>query len=305
MWVVLVAAAFVAVILGHAVVSRLTTVRLNMVARFVVVGAPVGLVLLLVLVWRGSPWIELIAGLLAYALICELYIFVFTMISSSVSVSLLLKLRHGAADWRQLDAEYSDAVMVEGRLGKLLANGMIAPVPDGYAVTPRGEALVASFDRLQRFFRHTRAPRGGSGRLAEIGRWWVVGLAFLVINIPLLYVLHDVLGLAVWLATLTGGELGTLARFLVNDRWVFGHRHPTLQRTLQYHVAVASSFCIWWAVTNGLAQIGLHYLLASIVGQAASVGWSMLTNFGWIWRRRARATADVPVAVGADGTGGR
>lgn len=168
MWLVLVAAAFMVAMVGHAGLSRWTQLRLNMVARFVVVGVPVGLGLLLVLVWRGSLGIELLAGLLAYALTCELYIFVFTMISSSVSVSLLLKLREGAADWRQLDAEYSDAVMVDGRLAKLLANGLIASVPDGYVVTPRGDALVASFDRLQRFFRHTRAEaQSGSRRLPE------------------------------------------------------------------------------------------------------------------------------------------
>jgi hypothetical protein len=157
MWLVLVGVAFVVAILGHAGLSRWTRLRLNMVGRFVVVGAPVGLGLLLILVWQGRLGIELLAGLLAYALICELYIFVFTMISSSVSVSLLLKLRQGRADRRQLDTEYSDAAMVDGRLTKLQANGLIAAVPDGYAVTPRGDGLVASFERLQRFFRHTRA----------------------------------------------------------------------------------------------------------------------------------------------------
>jgi putative flippase GtrA len=123
-------------------------------------------------------------------------------------------------------------------------------------------------------------------RLAEVGRWWAVGLVFLVLNIPLLYVLRDGLALPLWLATLIGGEIGTLARFLVNDRWVFGNRRPTWRRAVQYHAAVASSFGIWWAVTNALAQVGIHYLVANIGGQAISVGWSMLTNFGWIWRRR-------------------
>ena len=123
-------------------------------------------------------------------------------------------------------------------------------------------------------------------RVAEIARWWAVGLVFLVINIPLLYALRDGLGLPLWLATLVGGELGTLARFLVNDRWVFSNQRPTWRRALQYHAAVASSFAIWWAVTNALAQVGLHYLLANIAGQATSVGWSMITNFGWIWRRK-------------------
>ncbi|MDQ6670580.1 MAG: GtrA family protein [Chloroflexota bacterium] len=133
-------------------------------------------------------------------------------------------------------------------------------------------------------------------RLAEMARWWAVGLVFLVINIPLLYILRDGLGIPLWVATLVGGEIGTLARFLVNDRWVFGNRRPTWRRALKYHAAVASSFGIWWAVTNALAQVGLHYLIANVLGQATSVGWSMLTNFGWIWRRqRATAPADVPI----------
>ncbi|MBV9545788.1 MAG: GtrA family protein, partial [Chloroflexi bacterium] len=141
-----------------------------------------------------------------------------------------------------------------------------------------------------------------SARVLEIARWWLVGLLFLVINIPLLYTLHDVLGLPIWLATLVGGEIGTVARFLVNDRWVFGNRRPTWRRLIQYHVAVASSFVIWWSVTNALAQGGVYYLIANVAGQATSVGWSMITNFGWIWRRSAslggtrRPYMDLPLA---------
>lgn len=134
-------------------------------------------------------------------------------------------------------------------------------------------------------------------RVREMARWWAVGLLFVAINIPLLYMLHDVMGMPIWLATLVGGEIGTLARFLVNDRWVFGNRRPTFRRMVQYHVAVASSFCIWWVVTNALSQVGMHYLLSAIAGQAVSVGWSMLTNFGWIWRGGSPRTDSSRVAL--------
>ncbi len=130
-----------------------------------------------------------------------------------------------------------------------------------------------------------------SARAISIARWWVVGIAFLFINLPLLYALHELLGLPVWLATLVGGEVGTVARFLVNDRWVFGNRRPTWARLIQYHVAVASSFVIWWTATNALAQAGINYLMANIAAQAASVGWSMVTNFGWIWRSSSLRTS--------------
>jgi putative flippase GtrA len=134
-------------------------------------------------------------------------------------------------------------------------------------------------------------------RLAELARWWAIGLLFLLINIPLLYGLRQFLALPVAVATLAAGELGTLARFVVNDRWVFGNPRPTWRRCAQYHAAVASSFVIWWIVTNLLANAGVHYLLASIAGQAVSVGWSMLTNFGWIWRRAAVDAAGSAPAV--------
>jgi putative flippase GtrA len=122
-------------------------------------------------------------------------------------------------------------------------------------------------------------------------RWWIVGLAFAAVNIGLLYLLHDMWALPLMAATLLAGEIGTAARFLINDRWVFGHPHPTWKRLIEYHAAVASSFCIWWTVANLLPLVGVNYLLASLGGQACSVGWSMVTNFLWIWRKRSPVPA--------------
>jgi putative flippase GtrA len=136
-----------------------------------------------------------------------------------------------------------------------------------------------------------RLANAVSPRAWTIVRWWVVGCAFAVVNIALLYVLHDAWALPLIGATLIAGEVGTVARFLINDRWVFGHPRPTWKRLVEYHAAVASSFCIWWSVANLLPLLGVNYLVASIAGQACSVGWSMTTNFLWIWRKRAPTLA--------------
>jgi hypothetical protein len=162
MWLGLAIATVVAAVLGHAILSRSAARRLNMVARFILVGLPLGLVLWLVLVLRDSTALEVLAALLGSALACELYIFAFTFVSSSVTVSLLLKLAAGPANWRQLDGDYSDAAMVGGRFAKLSANGLIVATPRGYVVTARGAALVSHFDRLRRFFRHTRGDAAGA-----------------------------------------------------------------------------------------------------------------------------------------------
>src|SRR5438132_2982251 len=104
-------------------------------------------------------------------------------------------------------------------------------------------------------------------------RWWLVGLFFIGIGVAILYAFVDVLKLPLVLGSIIGAEVGTLLRFLVNDRWVFGHRFPTWKRLWQYHVANASGFVIWWGATNLLPHWGIHYLLATIAGMGGSAVW--------------------------------
>ena len=133
----------------------------------------------------------------------------------------------------------------------------------------------------------SETPRAGHRiRWRALARWWAVGMLFLGWSLGVLYLLKDKLLLPLLLATLITAEAGTCLRFLVNDRWVFEHQRPTLRRLWQYHVANAGGFVIWWAVSNVLPALGIHYLLASVAATACSVGLSMLTNFLWIWRRR-------------------
>ena len=119
----------------------------------------------------------------------------------------------------------------------------------------------------------------------SVVRWWIVGLAFTFANIPFLYFLIDILKLPEWFGTLLASEIVTILRFFVNDRWVFGYVFPTWKRLWQYHVANASGFLIWWVITNLLIyRFSVNYILASILATACSVGWSMVTNFLWIWK---------------------
>ena len=161
MWALAAIAAFAIAVAAHAALGRLPGLPFNMVTRFLAPGLPIAVALFGGLAGSGRAPIEVSAALLCYALACELYIFLYTMVSSSVTVSLLLRLRHGPADWQQLDAGYSDANMVDGRLTKLMANGLIVSTAAGFLPTPRGEALVTSFDRLRRFFRHPGPDASG------------------------------------------------------------------------------------------------------------------------------------------------
>lgn len=119
----------------------------------------------------------------------------------------------------------------------------------------------------------------------QVVRWIAVGVVFAAVGLGLLKLMAGVLSWPYTLATLLSGEIGTILRFLVVDRWVFGHPRPTFMRLWQYHIANALGFGIWWSVANLLAAAGVHYLVASVLAMFFSVGVNMLSNFWWIWRK--------------------
>jgi putative flippase GtrA len=118
-------------------------------------------------------------------------------------------------------------------------------------------------------------------------RWIAVGFFFAGVGLALIKLMAGVLAWPYIVATLASGEIGTVLRFLAVDRWVFGHRRPTLTRLWQYHVANALGFGIWWSAANLLELAGVQYLLAAVLAMFFSVGFNMASNFWWIWRKPA------------------
>lgn len=129
------------------------------------------------------------------------------------------------------------------------------------------------------------------GTLKSIGRWCAVGAFFTALTIPVLYFFHDVLGLRLTVASVITWEICTVVRFFVTDRWVFQERRSTLRRFGKYHLAVASTFLIWWSATNLMSTWGVHYILASVLATGCSMVWSMITSYLWVWRRQQEAAS--------------
>ena len=125
-------------------------------------------------------------------------------------------------------------------------------------------------------------------------RWLALGVAAAGFNFGLLYILVDGLGISFLIAPLISAELGIVLRFLGNDRWVFDHARPTWRRLGQYHVAVAGGFVVWWATSNLLVYLGVHYMLAALLAIGGSLGLNLVTNFHWIWRDHHPRAAQTP-----------
>jgi putative flippase GtrA len=121
----------------------------------------------------------------------------------------------------------------------------------------------------------------------QVFRWLAAGIVFSALGLAMIKLLAGVLAWPYAIATFCTGEVCTVLRFLVVDRWVFEHRRPTWTRLWQYHIANAAGFGIWWAAANLLRAAGVHYIVAAIFAMCFSVGFNLLSNFLWIWRKPA------------------
>ncbi|MGE3913925.1 MAG: hypothetical protein AB7K36_31565, partial [Chloroflexota bacterium] len=149
MWAILALAAFTVAVICHLVLVRLPLPFSNVI-RYLLAGGTIGggLVLLLLVFYGLSG--EAFAGALIFAFLSELYIFFFTLVISSVSVSLMLYLRTGDMPEAEVSRIYDSRRMVTFRLEQLVRNGFATERDDTYALTPTGEFVVTWFLRLRR-----------------------------------------------------------------------------------------------------------------------------------------------------------
>ena len=154
MWLVLALFSLVAAVTGQVVVARLQFVG-SFVVRFLLIGGGVGLVMAGSLVREYRLGVEFWAGVFVYAFACELYVFLVTLVDSSISVSILLLLRRGSSRRVEIDRLSSGRAMVASRLEKLCGNGLLRRAAGSYRLTLRGQSLLILF-RALRFFFHRR-----------------------------------------------------------------------------------------------------------------------------------------------------
>jgi dolichol-phosphate mannosyltransferase len=127
-------------------------------------------------------------------------------------------------------------------------------------------------------------------RLIEIDfiRFCIVGGSGFVINLALLFLLHGVLHINVFVSQVLAAELALLSNFMLHHYWTYKRHHVVKSvRTLlwQFHAsswpAVFGSAAL---VSLGEKILGFDDLLALMFSSVVVLAW----NFGWskyvIWR---------------------
>ncbi len=143
-------------------------------------------------------------------------------------------------------------------------------------------------------------------RYRRLGKFLLVGGTGVGVNTVVLFLLHQVAGLPVVAASALAVEVAIVSNYLLNDRWTFGHRRPSLRRFAQFNVVSLGGLLLTttavWVLTTAL---GIHYLVANLAGIGLATSWNFAANVYWTWgdrHRAARVSAGAPPLVAVPST---
>jgi len=121
---------------------------------------------------------------------------------------------------------------------------------------------------------------------SRLGKFLVVGGTGVVLNNAALYTFYQMLRLPLVVASALAVTLAIGNNYVLNDRWTFKHgRHAApLERFVRFSLVslsgVTITSLILWALVTFL---GVHYLLANVVGIAFGTASNFVANLNWTW----------------------
>jgi dolichol-phosphate mannosyltransferase len=116
----------------------------------------------------------------------------------------------------------------------------------------------------------------------------LVGTIGVAVNNGMLFLLHGLAGVPLAAASVAAIEAAIVSNFLLNDRWTFDRSRPTWGRFLRFNLVSAGGLVVNLGVLTTLVDwVGMHYLIANLVGIAAALAWNFLINVRWTWRSTA------------------
>ena len=125
--------------------------------------------------------------------------------------------------------------------------------------------------KLQQLLEELFSIRGYFGKFA------VVGVSGIIVNEGLLLLLTASLDMRVALAGLISIECSIITNFLLNNFWTWRERRTEtfFIRLFRYHAVTAVSGGTNYIILLLLTHMGMHHLLANLIG----IGIGMLINF--------------------------
>jgi dolichol-phosphate mannosyltransferase len=121
-------------------------------------------------------------------------------------------------------------------------------------------------------------------------KFLIVGGSGVIINEGLLAILTEIYSVQVSIAGVIAIEFSIVTNFLLNNFWTWrDKRHkPFIMRLVQYHYVALIAGSVNYLVLIGLSNMGLHHLIANLVGIAFGTIINFLLNNYWTFGKSVR-----------------
>jgi len=152
-------------------------------------------------------------------------------------------------------------------LMEILIKGNYVEVPFVFGLRKAGESKLSGKTMLN-YLRHLYRLMRWEGELDRLLKFSLVGLSGILVNEFSLWFFVEVLHWDRIVANVPATELAILNNFLWNDLWTFKdlRRKPLWRRLLSFHLAALTGALVQWAIYVPLVWLGVHYLVANLVG---------------------------------------
>lgn len=129
-----------------------------------------------------------------------------------------------------------------------------------------------------------------SGELLRFIKFCIVGLSGVAVNMGLLWLLTEVVGLFYLVSATISIETSIISNYLLNDYFTFSDRRSggtgsLIRRFLKFNLISLAGLGINLSTLWLLTSIaGVYYLLSNLVGIALATLWNYLVNSWWTWK---------------------
>ena len=119
-------------------------------------------------------------------------------------------------------------------------------------------------------------------------RFGLVGASGVVVNTLILWLLTQIGGVTLLVASALATEVAILTNFLLNDRWTFGtgqSREGAFVRFLRFNSVALGGMAITIALLALLTStMRMPLLMANMIAVCGAMIWNYLINSRWTWR---------------------
>jgi dolichol-phosphate mannosyltransferase len=117
----------------------------------------------------------------------------------------------------------------------------------------------------------------------------IVGSSGVLVNLGVLWFLHDVLKTSDLIASPFAVEASIFSNFVLNNYWTFGGRNRYVtdrffKKFVKFNLVSLTALVITFSIFYILTRFfGVYYLLAQMGGIALAMFWNYFVNLNWTW----------------------